>query len=259
MGGVGKDVGRDMDISHKDKWKRGYSAGLRPALATPMPDAAMSALLQNSLLFQDDHVMVINKPADLAVHPGPRTPESLELYLDDLMFDRKAPPQPAHRLDRDTSGCLVLGRTKGALRTLNEQFAAHTVAKTYWAVVVGSPASDSGEIDALLEKTSSPTGGWRMEVTPSGKPALTRWKVLHRAEGLAWLELSPQTGRTHQIRIHCAHIGLPLLGDPVYGAAVAGVRTMLHARALEIPRIDGTILRVEAPLPTDWPEVFAGV
>jgi tRNA pseudouridine32 synthase / 23S rRNA pseudouridine746 synthase len=257
LGDDGKETISDMANSQKEKWTRGYSAGLRPILATPEPDPAMIALLQSSVLFQDDHVMVINKPADLAVHPGPRTPESLELYLEDLAFERKAPPQPAHRLDRDTSGCLVMGRTRGALKLLNEQFANSNVTKTYWAVVVGAPKEDSGEIDALLEKTSSPTGGWRMEVSQEGKPALTRWKVLHRADALTWLELSPQTGRTHQIRIHCAHIGLPLLGDPIYGTAVAGGRTMLHARALDIPRVDGSVLHVEAPLPVDWPQVFA--
>ncbi len=217
----------------------------------------MAALLQNSVLHMDDHVLVINKPAGLAVHPGPRTAESLELYLDCLQFGRKLPPQPAHRLDRDTSGCLVLGRTRGALKALNVHFAEAAVGKTYLAVVVGDAAGETGIIDAPLEKTSSPTGGWRMEVSAAGRPAQTHWQVRGRADGLTLLELTPQTGRTHQIRIHCAHIGLPLLGDPVYGTAIAGTRTMLHAQALSIPMLHQAALRVSCPLPGDWPEPFA--
>lgn len=213
------------------------------------------------VLYRDRFVLVIDKPAGLAVHPGPRTPASLEDRLPDLAFERRQPPMPAHRLDRDTSGCLALGRTRGALKRLQAAFAAGHIGKTYRAVTIGRPASDTGRIDRPLAKVSSRAGGWRMVADPAlpgAKPAATRWRVLAAGDGLTLLELTPETGRTHQLRAHLAWLGCPILGDPIYGgdpAARAGL--MLHACRLTIPAAvsdpgapQGTpAIAVAAPMP----------
>jgi tRNA pseudouridine32 synthase / 23S rRNA pseudouridine746 synthase len=227
--------------------------GERPVLPDVPQNPAMAALLARSVLYHDDHVLVINKPAGLAVHPGPRTPESLELYLDVLMLDRKKPPQPAHRLDRDTSGCLVLGRTLGAVRQLSAQFSERLVKKTYLALVEGFVPEEQGTVDAPLLKISSEAGGWRMIVDERGQKAVTRWQREAVLENNSQLLLSPETGRTHQLRVHCAHMGFPIVGDPVYGNAIIGGRTLLHAQTIEFPDNRGGTIRVTAPLPDDWP------
>jgi RluA family pseudouridine synthase len=198
-------------------------------------------------------VLVINKPAGLAVHPGPRTAESLELYLPCLMLDRKKPPQPVHRLDRDTSGCLVLGRTPGSVRQLSDWFAGRQVEKTYLAIVEGVPDAPSGLIDAPLLKTSSKAGGWRMVVARGGLAARTRWRRLTSNGRQSLLELKPETGRTHQLRVHCAEAGWPISGDPVYGTAQTNGRMYLHASHIVLPTREGGQRSITAPLPDDWP------
>jgi RluA family pseudouridine synthase len=209
------------------------------------------------VLFQDAKTLVIDKPAGLAVHPGPKTPHSLEQQLADLRFGLRGDPQPVHRLDRDTSGCLVLGRTPAAVRQLAALFATGSVAKTYWAVVAGTLPEPDGVIDRPLRKVSSRTAGWRMVVDPTGQRALTRWRVLGSAEGATLVELTPETGRTHQLRIHLASLGCPIVGDPVYGRA--GSAMLLHARALSLPLPwEPAERRVEAPLPAHFPDWTRG-
>jgi tRNA pseudouridine32 synthase / 23S rRNA pseudouridine746 synthase len=156
------------------------------------------------------------------VHRGPRGGASLEDWLPALAFGKRRVPQPVHRLDTDTAGCLVLGRTKPALALLGGLFAAGRAAKTYWAVVRGAPPTPEGMVDAPLLKRSTANDGWWVAVDPAGQPALTTWRVLGTAEGLSWLELCPRTGRTHQLRVHCAHLGCPILGDPRYGGPPPG-------------------------------------
>uniref|UniRef100_UPI003463467E RluA family pseudouridine synthase n=1 Tax=Teichococcus coralli TaxID=2545983 RepID=UPI003463467E len=191
-------------------------------------------------------MLIIDKPAGLPVHAGPRGGRSLEDLLPALAFGKRRLPQPAHRLDTDTAGCLVLGRTKPALAELGALFAAGRARKTYWAVVQGGPAAQSGRIDLPLRKVSSAAAGWRMEPHPEGQPALTRWRVRGRGEGLAWLELRPETGRTHQLRVHCASQGWPILGDPLYGkTAPAGLH--LLARAIVLPL--ASPIEATAPVP----------
>lgn len=180
-------------------------------------------------------MLIIDKPAGLPVHAGPRGGPSLEDHLEALRFGKRHLPQPAHRLDADTAGCLVLGRTKPALAALGALFARPgAVAKTYWAVVRGAPPQPEGEVHAPLLKTSTRAEGWRMVVDPAGQPAATRWRLRGAAAGLAWLELTPLTGRTHQLRVHCAHLGCPVLGDARYGG---GDDAPLHllARAIALP------------------------
>ena len=204
------------------------------------------------ILHIDAHCLVIDKPAGLAVHPGPRTPRSLEDHLWELREGFVRNPQPAHRLDRDTSGCLVLARHPKAHKRLTQLFEAGRVGKTYLAVVDGEPGDDEGRIDAALAKISSAAEGWRMIVDPAGKASATRWRVLRREGGRALIEFAPETGRTHQVRVHAAALGHPILGDPVYGAGVGPMR--LHAAAIEIPYREGADpVRVTAPLPDGWP------
>jgi tRNA pseudouridine32 synthase / 23S rRNA pseudouridine746 synthase len=178
-------------------------------------------------------VLVLDKPAGLPVHPGPRGGPSVEDWLPALALGKRRLPQPAHRLDTDTAGCLVLGRTKPALAALGALFAAGRVEKTYWAVVRGAPPRAEGEIAAPLLKRSTAREGWRMVVDLAGQPALTVWRVLGEAPGVTWLELRPRTGRTHQIRAHCAHLGCPVLGDARYGGGDHAMH--LLARAVLLP------------------------
>ncbi len=187
--------------------------------------------------------MVLDKPAGLAV--SARQGESLEGWLPALRLGKGRDPQFAHRLDMDTAGCLVLGRTAPMLARINQLFAERRVAKTYWAVVRGGPAAESGVVDAPLRKISSAAKGWRMEVHPSGDAARSPWRVIGRGEGIALLEMTPETGRTHQLRVHCAHLGCPILGDAMYGGGGGGLH--LLARAIALP-LDPA-LRVEAPVP----------
>ena len=208
-------------------------------------------------------LMVIDKPAGLPLDPGRAGGPSLEDWLPLLQLGKRHLPHPAHRLDRDTAGCLVLGRTKPALAALNALFAARTVRKTYWAVTAGRPNGTSGTIDAPLRKTSTREAGWRMEPHPDGQPARTAWRLLGTAGGpecdLAWLELHPETGRTHQLRVHLAALGCPILGDPLYGTRPHPAGLHLLARAIALPAgpVTGAPLACEAPVPPAMAPGFA--
>jgi tRNA pseudouridine32 synthase/23S rRNA pseudouridine746 synthase len=215
-----------------------------PAIRLPAePPAEMAA----RILLRTDAVLVLDKPAGLPVHAGPRGGASLEDWLPQLAFGKKRVPQPAHRLDTDTAGCLVLGRTKPALAELGALFAEGRVEKTYWAVLRGAgPAAETGRIDLPLRKTSTAAHGWRIEPHPEGQPATTLWRVLGRGDGLCWVELRPRTGRTHQLRVHCVALGFPILGDPFYGTPAPGGLHLL-ARAIRLPL--SPPLAAEAPVP----------
>jgi tRNA pseudouridine32 synthase/23S rRNA pseudouridine746 synthase/23S rRNA pseudouridine1911/1915/1917 synthase len=189
--------------------------------------------LADRVLYRDGLILVINKPAGIAVHPGPGGGPDLESGFGALRFGLPHPPALAHRLDRDTSGCLVLGRHPKALRRLGALFADGKVEKVYWAVVEGRPPQNAGRIEASLRKITRGSG-WRMIVDPEGQRALTDYRVLGTDDSRTWLELRPRTGRTHQIRVHCAALGYPVIGDPVYGPGSGGP-LLLHARAIAVP------------------------
>ena len=208
--------------------------------------------LVRRILMVDAHVLILDKPAGMAVHPGPATPHSLEAHLIGLRQGFIRSPQPAHRLDRDTSGCLVLARHPKALKRLTALFAAGRVAKTYLALVDGAPDGDEGEVDAPLLKVSTAADGWRMVVDPSGKSATTQWRVLRRGTQ-SLIEFIPATGRTHQIRVHAATLGTPISGDPIYGAGQGPMR--LHAQRIIVPYgEDREAIVATAPLPEGWPD-----
>ena len=203
------------------------------------------------LLYRGALMLVIDKPAGLPVHPGPKGGVTLFHHLDALRFGLPRRPEAAHRLDKDTSGCLVLGRHPKAIARLNELFRKNEVDKVYWAVVEGGPQADEGEIDLPLAP-KSPDRGWWMKVDPKGQPSLTQWRVLGRSEGLTLLELRPITGRTHQLRVHCAAMNFPILGDPIYGTAprFGGPGLHLHARSITVPLYPKKPpITVEAPVP----------
>jgi tRNA pseudouridine32 synthase/23S rRNA pseudouridine746 synthase len=204
-----------------------------------------------SVLAEGPHWLVIDKPAGLAVHPGPKTPDSLEQLLPALAR-HGVPPQPVHRLDRDTSGCLLLARRPSAARALSRAFVGGVVDKLYWAIIANPPTIDAGVVHAPLAKRSSRSAGWRMQVDPDGQPARTRWQVLARAGGQALIAFRPETGRTHQIRVHATLLGdgAAIVGDPVYGRGDPG-GMLLHARALAFPAPPmGERTEVVAPVPS---------
>jgi RluA family pseudouridine synthase len=193
--------------------------------------------LLDRVLYRDGLMLVIDKPAGVPVHSGPAGGPHLEHWFPLLRFGLPRPPALAHRLDRDTSGCLVLGRHPKALRRLGALFAEGKIEKTYWAIVAGKPADAEGRIEAALRKETRGTG-WRVVVDAHGQRAVTDYRVLAAANGRAWLELKPRTGRTHQIRVHCAALQCPVVGDPIYGGP-AGAPLHLHARSVVIPLYPG--------------------
>ncbi len=236
------------------------------------------------VLYRDGLMLVIDKPAGLPVHRGPKGGGSLEDYFDALRYGLPRPPALAHRLDRETSGCLVLGRHRKALAHLGLLFKHGKVGKTYWAVVEGGPDQESGVIDLPLGRLDE-TRGWWMKPDPHGLPSVTKWRVLGRAHapkgeeadrsrlppplretggegagpssgksgaaGLTWLALEPVTGRTHQLRVHCAAQGWPIVADPIYGNGprFGGPGLQLHAREIAVPLSKGRLVRITAPVP----------
>ncbi len=205
------------------------------------------------VLFEDAEALVIDKPAGLPLDPPRSGGDSLLNHLDSLRFGFQRQPVPVHRLDQDTSGCLLLARNPKALKRFAAAFEARTVAKRYLGIVDGMVEGEEGTIDLALSKVSSQKGGWRMIPARKGKPAVTHWRKIATREGRTLVEFRPETGRTHQIRVHAASgLGAALLGDPVYGDAAGATRTMLHAAALTVPRENKPEIVATSPLPADF-------
>src|ERR1700736_1633647 len=230
--------------------------------------------IQARVLHRGGLMLVIDKPAGLPVHRGPKGGANLESSFDALRFGLPRPPVLAHRLDKDTSGCLVLGRHRKATASLGLLFKHGKIVKTYWAVVEGGPAEDEGTIDMPLGRLNAERGWWQ-KPDPEGQSAVTNWKAMGRSFGanssnatrlapppqpasgeratqLTWLALEPVTGRTHQLRVHAAAMGWPIVGDNIYGNGprFGEPRLHLHSREIVIPiSKNKDPVRVHSPAP----------
>ncbi|HEX7876056.1 MAG TPA: RNA pseudouridine synthase [Sphingobium sp.] len=208
-------------------------------------------LLNDRVLFIDGEAIILDKPAGLPVDAPRDGSLALENHLSSLTFGFQRWPLPVHRLDRDTSGCLLLARNPKAHKRYAAAFEAGTVVKRYVAVVDGVPEAESGTIDLPLKKVSSAADGWRMVAAKDGKSALTEWRKLAEKDGRSLIAFSPRTGRTHQIRAHVLHgLGFGIVGDPVYGAGVGAM--LLHSRFLSVPRGSKPPAEATAPLPDSF-------
>jgi len=257
----------------------GQSVRIPPLSLAPVPpakpvrevDPHAARELQRLVIYSDDYLMVLNKPYGLPVQGGPGITRHLDDMLDVLRFDSPERPRLVHRLDRDTSGALLLARTPGTAAKLAAAFRSRAVEKIYWAVVTGRPMPAEGRIELPLRRIGGARGE-RTEVAERGDEdaarAITDYRTLdHAGQKLAWLELRPLTGRTHQLRVHCVAMGTPILGDVKYArpdqnnafsASVEGLPSELHlhARALRLPHPAGGTLLVEADLPPHMTQTF---
>jgi len=262
-------------VEGKDRVEPGQTVRLPPGVTTapasspkltpkavPTLSARDSQEIQSLVIHRDDWVIALNKPSGLAVQGGSGTDRHVDGLLDGLRFGFEERPRLVHRLDKDTSGLLLIARTGQAAKRLTASFRDRETEKLYWAVVVGAPPRADGTIDLPLAKRPGARDLETMQVDhEEGQKALTHFKVLDRAANrAALLALWPRTGRTHQLRVHCAEIGCPILGDRKYGgeeallSAVADSRRLhLHARRLVLPHPSGKgTLKVQAEPPAHF-------
>ncbi|MGY4799975.1 RluA family pseudouridine synthase [Teichococcus aerofrigidensis] len=253
--------------------ERGQEIRIPPLPEGPAPEAAPrergvseadARLLETMILYRDDSVIALNKPHGLPVQGGPNIRRHLDGMLDALRFGHEERPRLVHRLDRDTSGVILLARDPRAAGRLAAAFRGRDAEKTYWAIVVGQPQYQAGRIDMPLAKLGGPHGE---RTAPAegreGAHAITEFSTVDVARRHAtWLELRPLTGRTHQLRVHCAAaLECPILGDGKYGGQAAHLDNLshslhLHARAIRVPHPEGGTLEVTAPLPPHMLESF---
>lgn len=224
-------------------------------------------VLKAMLLLEDKKLMVFNKPAGLAVQGGSGVNRHVDKMLESMRSAKGEKPRLVHRLDRETSGVLVVARTRGAAAALTAAFRHRDTDKTYWAICKGVPRKRSGRISTYLLRERLPEGD-KMRVARHGEPgadhAVTHYRVIDTAgQNISWIEFKPVTGRTHQLRVHAAHIGHPILGDPKYfdvenWELPGGIqnRLHLHARSIRIPHPDRGTVHASAPLPQHMKQTF---
>ena len=218
-------------------------------LAEHLSATMARVMLVDRVLFLDGEAIIVDKPSGLPVDPPRDGSLSLENHLQALTFGFQRWPTAVHRLDRDTSGCLLLARNPKAHARFQQAFETKTVVKHYLAVVEGVPEKHSGVIDMPLAKRSTKEDGWRIVVdTKTGKSAITAWELVTEHDGRALIRFIPETGRTHQIRVHATEgLGMAIVGDPVYGNA--GEPMLLHSAFLSVPRQGKPAIEAVAPLP----------
>ena len=233
-------------------------SGPRPRKEKPLSPADI-ALAEAMVIHRDKSALVLDKPPGLATQGGTKTESHVDGLLGALQGEAPVRPKLVHRLDKDTSGALLIARTPRAAAWFAKAFSNRSARKTYWAIVVGVPDIAQGEIDLPLAKQPG-SGGEKMHVDEKGLPSKSRYRVIERAgNSAAWVELQPLTGRTHQLRVHMAAIGHPIVGDGKYGgkgAFLTGTisrKLHLHSRRLRIDHPDGGALDISA----DVPEHFA--
>lgn len=220
---------------------------LAPVSVSPSPkayNADDAHFIRDMVIYQDDRIIALNKPAGLAVQGGANTPRHIDGLSRYLHRDSQEKPRLVHRLDKDTSGVLLLGRSRQSASYVTHMFKSHTPRKVYWAIVVGDVHMDAGTIDAPIAKHNK-NGVEKMYVSDDGKRAVTDFQVLERmGDALSLVALWPRTGRTHQLRVHMAHMGTPILGDGKYGGKAAFVsgeshmkKMHLHARSITVDDI----------------------
>ena len=240
--------------------------GPPPAPAAAPLDPTTLRELEGMVVYMDDSLIVMNKPHGLPVQGGPGIVRHLDGLMEGFRQGAADKPRLVHRLDMDTSGLLVLARTAGTAAKLASAFRSRHVVKTYWAVVAGRPSPQDGRLDLPLVKFGGLRGGERVAVAEHGETdsthAITDYRTLDAAgRKLAWLELQPLTGRTHQLRVHCVALGAPIVADRMYGGQAGQVEGLadklhLHARALSLPHPEGGVLSLEADLPAHMRDTF---
>ena len=237
----------------------------RPAPLLPAIDPHDRKELERLTVYQDECLIVLDKPAGLPVQGGPGIKRHLDGMLAALRDETGNKPRLVHRLDRDTSGLIVLARTPGVAAKLAAAFRGRAVKKTYWAIVVGRPSPAEGQIDLRLARIGAGAGALTVPAERDEEDAVsavTDYRTLdHAGRKFTWLEMQPLTGRTHQLRVHCEALKTPILGDPKYGGDAAHPdgfvdRLHLHARALDLPHPQGGRLLVHAPAPPHLKETL---
>ena len=259
--------GRKADVSDRIEAGQTIAMPVPPTAPTgprPRKEKALSpadiALAEAMVIHRDKSALVLDKPPGLATQGGTKTDSHVDGLLGALQGDAAVRPKLVHRLDKDTSGALLVARTPRAAAWFAKAFSNRSARKTYWAIVVGVPDIAQGEIDLPLAKQPG-SGGEKMHVDEKGLPSKSRYRVIERAgNSAAWVELQPLTGRTHQLRVHMAAIGHPIVGDGKYGgkgAFLTGTisrKLHLHSRRLRIDHPDGGAIDISAPLPPHFAE-----
>ena len=254
--------GKKADVSARIEAGQRIAMPVPPAAPTgprPRKDRPLSpadvALAEAMVIHRDASAFVLDKPPGLATQGGTKTDAHVDGLLGALQGEAPVRPKLVHRLDKDTSGALLVARTPRAAAWFAKAFSNRSARKTYWAIVVGVPDIAQGEIDLPLAKQPG-SGGEKMHVDDKGLPSKSRYRIIERAgDSAAWVELQPLTGRTHQLRVHMAAIGHPIVGDGKYGGKAAFLtgtisrKLHLHSRRLRIDHPDGGALDISAPVP----------
>jgi 23S rRNA pseudouridine955/2504/2580 synthase len=245
----------------------GQPRASRPLTPNTIRDRHDVDVLADMTLFEDDKVIVLNKPSGLAVQGGSGVSRHVDKMLEAIRNKRGEKPRLVHRIDRDTSGVLVIARTRGAATALTAAFRQRETEKTYWAICYGAPRKKSGRISTWLIREATPDGD-RMRIAVHGEAGADHAETYYRlieaiGNNLSWLELQPVSGRTHQLRVHLAGVGHPIVGDSKYfnienWQLPGGVqnRLHLHARRIKIPHPSGGTIDVSAPLPAHMQQSF---
>ena len=233
-----------------------------PSVSQKELSKAEKSFMQDMVLYKNDDIIILNKPAGLAVQGGSKTTKHIDGLLDALRFDYEERPRLVHRLDKETSGVLIIARTVKSAENLSRLLKTKAIHKNYWALVSGHPSQHEGKIEAPLTQKKLNKNFDKRMVDEEGLPAVSLYKVQdHLMDKVSWLQMSPLTGRTHQLRIHAAEIlKTPILGDKRYGIKEKSFslpnKMFLHARAISIPLVNKKVLTVEAPLPEHFKTAF---